>query len=69
MKPFFYAQAQSLSDESLVYDVKVEWHLPKLSGYNTRFLDSELIHHALNADEACALVIALNEAVDSVLGK
>ena len=30
---------------------------------------TQLIHHAETADEACELVIALNAAVDSVLGK
>jgi len=71
MKPVFYAEPAHLTDDSDVYNVFVAWEFAILRGQaiRSRGFDPQHIHSAVSADEACALVIALNEAVESVLGK
>jgi hypothetical protein len=70
MKPIFYAETVP-GTNPLKHDVCVEWELKTLPGQTvkTRFFDKALIHHAASADEAVELVIALNDAVERILGK
>lgn len=66
IKPHFYAEAKTLSDDSIAHDVKVNWVITPGGCIVDK---SAVIHYALDAHEAEALTLALNDAVDSVLGK